>query len=164
MAKGVERRLLMYTYNRFIGHNEVGGLRAFGTSPQEFHQMIDRQQKWRFQYGQMEPLLMIQKRGRCSCQTKRCWRPAGRMSQFRKQKLNTDLKRNNRLMLMMIFDLSNCDRCLSQSGQDEDNFSMRIREYLQGDAWGKDLRSNWTNQMKNMKTGKLLCSIIRRNQ
>ncbi len=47
MAKGVEDTL-MYTYNRFIGHNEVGDAPdAFGDSPEEFHQkMIDRQQKW----------------------------------------------------------------------------------------------------------------------
>ena len=47
MAKGVEDTL-MYTYNRFIGHNEVGDApEAFGDSPEEFHQkMIDRQNKW----------------------------------------------------------------------------------------------------------------------
>ncbi|HEX8462215.1 MAG TPA: malto-oligosyltrehalose synthase, partial [Segetibacter sp.] len=47
MAKGVEDTL-MYTYNRFIGHNEVGDApEAFGDSPEEFHQkMADRQQKW----------------------------------------------------------------------------------------------------------------------
>jgi (1->4)-alpha-D-glucan 1-alpha-D-glucosylmutase len=46
MAKGVEDTL-MYTYNRFIGHNEVGDSpEAFGDSPGEFHQkMLDRQTK-----------------------------------------------------------------------------------------------------------------------
>lgn len=47
MAKGVEDTL-MYSYNRFIGHNDVGDSPdAFGHSIQEFHQfMIDRQEHW----------------------------------------------------------------------------------------------------------------------
>jgi malto-oligosyltrehalose synthase/4-alpha-glucanotransferase len=47
MAKGVEDTL-MYTYNRFIGHNEVGDSpEAFGHTPETFHQMmVDRQQQW----------------------------------------------------------------------------------------------------------------------
>jgi len=44
MAKGVEDTL-MYTYNRFIGHNEVGDAPAsFGLSAYQFHQlMVNRQ-------------------------------------------------------------------------------------------------------------------------
>jgi malto-oligosyltrehalose synthase/4-alpha-glucanotransferase len=47
MAKGVEDTL-MYTNNRFIGHNEVGDSpAAFGWSPNEFHRaMQERQQRW----------------------------------------------------------------------------------------------------------------------
>lgn len=47
MAKGVEDTL-MYTFNRFIGHNEVGDAPdAFGLSAADFHaQMQARQQKW----------------------------------------------------------------------------------------------------------------------
>src|SRR5699024_207090 len=47
MAKGVEDTL-MYTYNRFIGHNEVGDApENFGFTTDEFHQlMIDRQANW----------------------------------------------------------------------------------------------------------------------
>jgi malto-oligosyltrehalose synthase/4-alpha-glucanotransferase len=47
MAKGVEDTL-MYTYNRFIGKNEVGDSpEGFGKSPEEFHrQMLDRQDLW----------------------------------------------------------------------------------------------------------------------
>lgn len=47
MAKGVEDTL-MYTYNRFIGHNEVGDSpSAFGYSTDHFHQLImDRQRNW----------------------------------------------------------------------------------------------------------------------
>ena len=47
MAKGVEDTL-MYTFNRFIGHNEVGDSpEAFGITPKEFHHaMIERQKYW----------------------------------------------------------------------------------------------------------------------
>ncbi len=47
MAKGVEDTL-MYTFNRFVGHNEVGDSpEFFGISVEEFHQsMKDRQQYW----------------------------------------------------------------------------------------------------------------------
>ncbi|MGY3215060.1 malto-oligosyltrehalose synthase [Mucilaginibacter sp. HD30] len=47
MAKGVEDTL-MYTYNRFIGHNEVGDSAAsFGITTDKFHGlMIDRQRNW----------------------------------------------------------------------------------------------------------------------
>jgi malto-oligosyltrehalose synthase/4-alpha-glucanotransferase len=47
MAKGVEDTL-MYTYNRYIGKNEVGDSpEGFGKSPHEFHQqMLERQSLW----------------------------------------------------------------------------------------------------------------------
>jgi malto-oligosyltrehalose synthase len=47
MAKGVEDTL-MYTYNRFVVHNEVGDSPAlFGITPDEFHQAMQRrQQHW----------------------------------------------------------------------------------------------------------------------
>ena len=47
MAKGVEDTL-MYTYNRFIGHSEVGDSPdAFGVTIEEFHnQMLEKQEKW----------------------------------------------------------------------------------------------------------------------
>ena len=49
MAKGVEDTL-MYTYNRFIGHNEVGGTpEFFGYSIQKFHDMMKfRYEHWRY--------------------------------------------------------------------------------------------------------------------
>ncbi len=47
MAKGVEDTL-MYTFNRFLGHNEVGDSpEFFGLSPADFHmQMEERQECW----------------------------------------------------------------------------------------------------------------------
>ena len=47
MAKGVEDTL-MYTYNRFVGHNDVGDSpESFGISKEAFHKaMLERQQQW----------------------------------------------------------------------------------------------------------------------
>jgi len=47
MAKGVEDTL-MYTYNSFIGHNEVGDSpESFGITPEDFHRaMEERQENW----------------------------------------------------------------------------------------------------------------------
>lgn len=45
MAKGMEDTL-MYTQNRFIGHNEVGDSpEYFGISPEEFHEMMMRRRQ-----------------------------------------------------------------------------------------------------------------------
>ena len=45
MAKGVEDTL-MYTYNRFIGHNEVGDAPdAFGSGTKAYHKLMKRRQK-----------------------------------------------------------------------------------------------------------------------
>jgi malto-oligosyltrehalose synthase/4-alpha-glucanotransferase len=45
MAKGVEDTL-MYTYNRFIGLNDVGGsVESFGKSPKDFHRKMQLRQK-----------------------------------------------------------------------------------------------------------------------
>jgi len=46
MAKGVEDTL-MYTYNRFIGHNEVGDTPTnFGLSKKKFHELIAQRQRY----------------------------------------------------------------------------------------------------------------------
>lgn len=49
MAKGVEDTL-MYTFNRFLAHNEVGDSPGFfGLDPDDFHElMLERQQNWPF--------------------------------------------------------------------------------------------------------------------
>jgi malto-oligosyltrehalose synthase/4-alpha-glucanotransferase len=46
MAKGVEDTL-MYTYNRFIGHNDVGDApEAFGSGTKAFHRLMKERQKY----------------------------------------------------------------------------------------------------------------------
>lgn len=147
MAKGVEDTL-MYTYNRFIGHNEVGDSpEAFGTSAHEFHQqMIDRQQKW--------PLSV---NGTSTHDTKRGEDVRARLNVLTDlpeewisavqewQKLNTDLKQNNAPD-------TNDEYLIYQTllgaypfpGEDEDNFSTRIQQYLQKAMREAKTHSNWT--------------------
>lgn len=147
MAKGVEDTL-MYTYNRFIGHNEVGDSpEAFGTSPDEFHQqMIDRQQKW--------PLSI---NGTSTHDTKRGEDVRARLNVLTDlpeewfsavhewQKLNTGLKQNN------IPD-ANDEYLIYQTligaypnpGEDEDNFKTRIQDYLQKAMREAKTHTNWT--------------------
>lgn len=147
MAKGVEDTL-MYTYNRFIGHNEVGDSpEAFGTSPGEFHQqMIDRQQKW--------PLSI---NGTSTHDTKRGEDVRARLNVLTDlaeewinavqewQKLNTDLKQNNApdandeyLIYQTLIG------AYPNPGEDEDNFSRRMQEYLQKAMREAKIHSNWT--------------------
>ncbi len=147
MAKGVEDTL-MYTYNRFIGHNEVGDSpEAFGASPAEFHQqMADRQQKWSLSIN-----------GTSTHDTKRGEDVRARLNVLTDvpdewfnivrewQKLNAALKQNN------IPD-ANDEYLIYQtligaypnSGEDEDNFSTRIQEYLQKAMREAKTHSNWT--------------------
>jgi malto-oligosyltrehalose synthase/4-alpha-glucanotransferase len=147
MAKGVEDTL-MYTYNRFIGHNEVGDApEAFGMSAQEFHQaMQDRQLKW--------PLAM---NGTSTHDTKRGedvrahlnvltelpqeW--AAAVQEWRQ--LNQDLKQNNApspndeyLIYQTLLG------AFPMPGQDEDDFENRVQEYLQKALREAKVNSNWT--------------------
>ncbi|WP_018614231.1 malto-oligosyltrehalose synthase [Segetibacter koreensis] len=147
MAKGVEDTL-MYTYNRFIGHNEVGDSpEAFGTSPQEFHQqMIDRQQKW--------PLSI---NGTSTHDTKRGEDVRTRLNVLTDlpeewfesvkewQKLNNNVKQNNApdandeyLIYQTLIG------AFPMPGQEDDDFKTRIQEYLQKALREAKTHSNWT--------------------
>jgi malto-oligosyltrehalose synthase len=147
MAKGVEDTL-MYTYNSFIGHNEVGDSpEAFGTSPAEFHQqMIDRQQKW--------PLSI---NGTSTHDTKRGEDVRARLNVLTDipeewfsvveewRNLNAALKQNN-------LPDANDEYLIYQTligaypmpGEDEDHFSTRIQDYLQKAMREAKTHSNWT--------------------
>ncbi|HEX8278705.1 MAG TPA: malto-oligosyltrehalose synthase, partial [Segetibacter sp.] len=148
MAKGVEDTL-MYTYNRFIGHNEVGDSpEAFGTSSDEFHQqMIDRQQKWPLSINGTST--HDTKRGedvraRLNVLTDLPEEWFGKIQEW--QKLNRNLKHNN-----MPDD--NDEYLIYQTligaypnpGEDEDNFRTRIQEYLQKAMREAKIHSNWTS-------------------
>lgn len=147
MAKGVEDTL-MYTYNNFIGHNEVGDSpELFGTSPQEFHQqMIHRQQKW--------PLSI---NGTSTHDTKRGEDVRARLNVLTDlpdewfaavkdwQNLNIDLKKNGAPDIndeYLIY--QTLIGAYPMPGEDEDNFDTRIREYLQKAMREAKTHSNWT--------------------
>ena len=161
MAKGVEDTL-MYTYNNFIGHNEVGDSpEAFGTTPEEFHQqMIDRQQKW--------PLSV---NGTSTHDTKRGEDVRARLNVITDipdewfsavkewRKMNVNLKRNvtsprpspGEREELEAPD-ANDEYLIYQTligtypmpGEDEDNFETRIQEYLQKAFREAKTHSNWT--------------------
>lgn len=147
MAKGVEDTL-MYTYNRFIGHNEVGDSpEAFGLSPQEFHdKMLDRQEKW--------PLTM---NGTSTHDTKRGEDVRARLNVLTDlpdewlaivkewRKLNKGLKEpagpdsnDEYLIYQTIIGAA------PTPAQENDDFKDRLGEYLQKALREAKIHSNWT--------------------
>ncbi|HEX8314795.1 MAG TPA: malto-oligosyltrehalose synthase, partial [Flavisolibacter sp.] len=147
MAKGVEDTL-MYTYNRFIGHNEVGDSpEAFGDSIEEFHQkMTARQQHW--------PLSL---NGTSTHDTKRGEDTRARLNVITDlheewlakveewRELTNGLKQNN---LPDVNDEYFIYQALAggypMPGESEDDFANRIQEYLQKALREAKTHSNWT--------------------
>lgn len=147
MAKGVEDTL-MYTYNRFVGHNEVGDApEAFGDTPEEFHQkMIDRQEKW--------PLSL---NGTSTHDTKRGEDVRARLNVLTDipdewftavkewQQLNQDLKKdeapdaNDEYLIYQTL-----IGAYPMPAQGDDDFENRVQEYLQKALREAKTHSNWT--------------------
>ncbi len=145
MAKGVEDTL-MYTYNRFIGHNEVGDSpEAFGLTVAEFHGLMQRrQQQW--------PLAM---NGTSTHDTKRGEDARAKLNVLTDvgdewlllveqwQALNTPLKKdgaptaNDEYLIYQAL-VGNYNLA------DEDDFKSRIQEYLQKALREAKTNSNWT--------------------
>jgi malto-oligosyltrehalose synthase/4-alpha-glucanotransferase len=147
MAKGVEDTL-MYTYNRFAGHNEVGDSpEAFGITHEDFHQrMKDRQANW--------PLSM---NGTSTHDTKRGEDVRTRLNVLTDipdewleivqqwQQMNKGLKQDNKpdandeyLIYQTLIG------AYPMPEQDEDDFNNRIQEYLQKALREAKVHSNWT--------------------
>ncbi|MDB5249510.1 MAG: malto-oligosyltrehalose synthase [Segetibacter sp.] len=147
MAKGVEDTL-MYTYNRFIGHNEVGDApEAFGDTPEVYHRkMVDRQQKW-----------PISLNGTSTHDTKRGEDVRARLNVLTDlpgewfsavqewQQLNAGLKHN-------AAPDANDEYLIYQTligaypnpGEGDDDFANRVQEYLQKALREAKTHSNWT--------------------
>jgi malto-oligosyltrehalose synthase/4-alpha-glucanotransferase len=147
MAKGVEDTL-MYTFNRFIGHNEVGDSpESFGISVDDFHQaMMERQENW--------PLSL---NATSSHDTKRGEDVRARLNVLSDladewlnavqqwQQFTKDFKQNN-------FPDKNDEYLIYQSlignypmpGENEYNFEERFLAYLQKALREAKQRSNWT--------------------
>lgn len=147
MAKGVEDTL-MYTYNRFIGHNEVGDSpESFGMSVNDFHQaMIEREIHW--------PLSL---NGTSTHDTKRGEDVRARLNvltemneewfaiveEWRKQ--NASLKQENAPGdndEYLIY--QNIVGAYPMPGDDTDQFIPRIEEYIQKALREAKTNSNWT--------------------
>jgi malto-oligosyltrehalose synthase len=167
MAKGVEDTL-MYTYNRSIGHNEVGDSpEIFGSSHEEFHrQMTDRQQKWPLSINTTST--HDTKRGedvraRLNVLTDL---PEEWFSAMQKwQMLNKKLKQNDSpdandeyLIYQTLIG------AYPMPGQHEDNFSNRIQEYLQKALREAKTHSNWTTPNEGYETAakKFVVSLLER--
>lgn len=146
MAKGVEDTL-MYTYNRFIDHNEVGDSpEVFGIKAVDFHtQMINRQKHW--------PLSM---NGTSTHDTKRGEDVRARLNVLSDlseewiktveswQQMNASLKidgspdANDELFIYQTM-----IGAYPMPGEGSDHFAQRMEEYLEKTLREAKLHSNW---------------------
>jgi malto-oligosyltrehalose synthase/4-alpha-glucanotransferase len=169
MAKGVEDTL-MYTYNRFIGHNEVGDApEAFGETVDEFHQqMKTRQQQW--------PLSL---NGTSTHDTKRGEDSRARLNVITDlheewlqtvaewREMNAGLKKEGRPD-------DNDEYFIYQAlvgnwpmpGEDEDDFKDRIQQYIQKALREAKAHSNWTtpNEEYENNTKALAVALLDKNK
>ncbi|HYH14113.1 MAG TPA: malto-oligosyltrehalose synthase, partial [Flavisolibacter sp.] len=155
MAKGVEDTL-MYTYHRFIGHNEVGDSpEAFGHTPETFHQMmIERQQKW--------PLSI---NATSTHDTKRGEDARARLNVLTDlqeewialvkewQGMNQALKATNDPDANdEYFIYQSLVGCHPMPQQEEDDFANRFQQYLEKALREAKLHSNWTTPDQSYET------------
>ncbi|MGV3704937.1 MAG: malto-oligosyltrehalose synthase [Arcticibacter sp.] len=147
MAKGVEDTL-MYTYNRFVGHNEVGDYPgAFGISTEDFHHaMHERQTQW--------PLSI---NGTSTHDTKRGEDVRARLNVLTNipdrwtRKVHKWMKINEGLKVSSRPDL-NDEYLIYQTilgawpmpGQDSDNFPERLQEYLTKALREAKVQTSWS--------------------
>lgn len=149
MAKGVEDTL-MYTYNRFIGHSEVGDAPdSFGISTEDFHQqMLEKQEKW--------PLSM---NATSTHDTKRGEGARARLNALSDlaeewfeivknwQQMNAKLKTNNLPDANdEYFIYETLVGTFPMPGQDEDNFQNRLQEYMVKALREGKQNSSWSNE------------------
>ena len=147
MAKGMEDTL-MYTYNRFIGHNEVGDSpEAFGHTIDEFHQkMVARQQQWPLSLNATAThdtkrgedvrarLNVLTDLGEEWLKTVEEWR-----------ELNEDLKQNGAPDTNdEYFIYQSLVGAYPMPGEEEGDFGSRLEAYLQKALREAKRHSNWT--------------------
>ncbi|MFD1256029.1 malto-oligosyltrehalose synthase [Mucilaginibacter terrae] len=165
MAKGVEDTL-MYTYNRFIGHNEVGDApEAFGTGVKQFHQLMQQRQKnW--------PLAI---NGTSTHDTKRGEDVRARMNVLTDlsktwlktvkqwQEMNVGLKDNQMPDANdEYFIYQTIVGAYPMPGQPKDNFSNRLQEYLIKAMREAKTHSNWAepNEYYEQATLKFAAALL----
>jgi malto-oligosyltrehalose synthase/4-alpha-glucanotransferase len=147
MAKGVEDTL-MYTYNRFIAHNEVGDSpEAFGIIKEAFHEaMLERQIHW--------PLSL---NAASTHDTKRGEDVRARLNVLSElpgewiatvkewQRLNAALKKNNapdNNDEYLVY--QNLVGAYPMPGDDEADFQQRLQDYIEKALREAKTHSNWT--------------------
>ncbi len=148
MAKGVEDTL-MYTYNRFIGHSEVGDAPdAFGVSAKDFHQqMQEKQAKW--------PLSI---NATSTHDTKRGEGARARLNVLSDlaeewfatvldwQQLNKPVKINNLPDANdEYFIYETLISTFPMAGEGEENYQKRLQEYMQKALREGKQNSDWAN-------------------
>lgn len=158
MAKGVEDTL-MYTYNRFIAHNEVGDTPdTFGLSANTFHKtMKKRLKKW--------PLSM---NGTSTHDTKRGEDARARLNVITDvpdewlqiatewQGTNQSLKQNNVPDANdEYFIYETLLGTYPMPGQDEDNYPERIEQYLEKTLREAKRHSGWNEPNETYEAGTL---------
>jgi maltooligosyltrehalose synthase len=153
MAKGVEDTL-MYTYNRFIGHNEVGdSSEFFGYTTEEFHGMMkERQTAW--------PLAMNStsthdtKRGedvraRLNVLTDISTEWVHLVAQWQRQnaplKTNSAPDNNDEYFIYQTLVGSYPLAAPDEANAELDTYAERIAEYLQKSLREAKVHSTWTN-------------------
>ncbi|GAA4298721.1 malto-oligosyltrehalose synthase [Nibribacter koreensis] len=148
MAKGVEDTI-MYTYNRFIGHNEVGDApESFGMSAAQFHLIMqERQKNW--------PLSL---NGTSTHDTKRGEDVRARLNVLTElseewaeavqewRTLNAELKQSDApdandeyLIYQTLYG------AYPMPDEDEDDFGNRLQAYVQKALREAKTHSNWTS-------------------
>ncbi|RYD56109.1 MAG: malto-oligosyltrehalose synthase [Sphingobacteriales bacterium] len=148
MAKGVEDTL-MYTYNRFIAHNDVGDApESFGMSVEKFHKkMMDRQEHW--------PLSI---NATSTHDTKRGEDVRARLNVLTDipgdwiktvkgwQKMNAGLKKNGMPDANdEYFIYQNLVGAHPMPGEGEDEIGSRLEAYLEKALREAKVHSNWTS-------------------
>lgn len=169
MAKGVEDTL-MYSYNRFIGHNEVGDSPAvFGLTVDKFHEnMKIRQAKWPMALNATST--HDTKRGedvrmRLNVLTDLPKEWTEKVNEWKS--LNAGLKQNNApddndeyLIYQTL-----CGAC-PMPGEEEDDFGNRIQQYLEKALREAKVHSNWTapNEVYEQQTKAFAAGLLDKNQ
>jgi malto-oligosyltrehalose synthase/4-alpha-glucanotransferase len=155
MAKGVEDTL-MYTYHRFIGHNEVGDSpEAFGHTPETFHQMMEeRQAKWPLSINATsthDTKRGEDARARLNVLTDLSDEWISLVKQW--QEMNRELGGDNAPDANdEYFIYQSLIGCYPMPQQDEDNFSNRFQQYLEKALREAKLHSNWTTPNQAYET------------
>lgn len=148
MAKGVEDTL-MYTYNRFIGHNEVGDSpEAFGDTAEGFHRKMQaRKEAWPLSLNATsthDTKRGEDTRARLNVITDLHQEWLEKVAEWRE--LNKDLKKsgapddNDEYFVYQAL-VGN----FPMPGEEEDDFSARIQEYIQKALREAKVHSNWTS-------------------